>query len=184
VAALDPAHLVFHDESCATTEMTRRYGWAPRGARVREGVPLSHWRTLTVLGAVSVKGLVGAMSVEAPTDREVFFAYLDQVLCPQLRLGDVVIMDNLAVHKVAGVRERIEATGAQLCYLPPYSPDLNPIESGWAAVKQRLRRVGARTVAAVEAALPAALTAFSPAQAAACFRHCGYPGATSSGELL
>lgn len=137
-------------------------------------MPASHWRTLTVLGALSAAGLVGVMTVPAPTDREVFLTYLEEVLCPQLRAGDVVVMDNLAVHKVAGVRERIEAAGAHLLYLPPYSPDLNPIEFFWAQLKHGLRALRARSVEALEQAVASLLPALPPRLAAACFAHCGY----------
>ena len=116
---INPAQLVFVDESGITTEMTRRYGRALHGARVDEGVPAGHWRTLTVLGAVSISGWVAVMSVEAATDGDVFLAYLEHVLCPQLKPGQLVVMDNLGAHKVDGVRELIEHTGASLCYLPP-----------------------------------------------------------------
>ena len=114
------------------------------------------------------------MTVEAATDTDVFQAFLDHVLCPALKPGDVVVMDNLAAHKVAGVGEKIRATGARLLYLPPYSPDFNPIEKCWAQLKQYLRAAKARTIPALEQALAVALTALTPDQAAACFRHCGY----------
>jgi len=108
---------------------------------------------LTILGAMDHTGLVAAMTVEAATDRDVFLAYLDQVLCQKLRAGHVVIMDNLSAHKVDGVRQRIEACGASLLYLPPYSPDLNPIEKAWSKLKTGLRAVEARTVEALEQAI-------------------------------
>ena len=98
---------------------------------VREGTPGGHWRTLTLLGALTVQGLRAPMTIESPTDGDVFLAYLEQVLCPQLQPGQVVIMDNLSAHKVDGVRSLIEARGAELLYLPPYSPDFNPIEQAW-----------------------------------------------------
>lgn len=166
-------NLIFLDESGITTEMTRRYGRVLGGRRVPEGTP-GRWRTLTVLGAVSLDGWIATMTVEAPTDGEVFLAYLDQVLCPHLKPGHVVVMDNLAAHKVTGVRERIQSTGATLRYLPPYSPDFNPIELCWAQLKQRLRALKARTMISLEAVLKDALHALIPAQAAACFQHCGY----------
>ncbi len=115
--------------------MTRRYGRATRGERVHEGTPAGHWRTLTVLGAIRQSGWVAAMTIEAATDGDIFQAYLEQVLCPQLRPGDIVVMDNLSAHKVAGVRELIEQAGAGVLYLPPYSPDFNPIEMCWAKFK-------------------------------------------------
>jgi transposase len=171
---MDPAQLIFVDESGVTTEMTWHYGRALHGARVEEGVPASRWRTLTVLGAVGVSGWVATMSIEAPTDGDVFRAYLEHVLCPQLKPGQLVVMDKLGAHKVDGVRELIERTGAALCYLPPYSPDFNPIEKCWAQVKQKLRALKTRSVAALQQALPEALFTVSSQNAASYFRHCGY----------
>jgi len=171
---IDPRQLVFVDESGATTEMTRRYGRAPCGERAREATPAGHWRTLTLLGAMTTEGLLATMTIESPTDGDVFVAYLDQVLCPRLQPGHIVVMDNLAAHKVAGVRERIEAAGAQLLYLPPYSPDFNPIEKCWGKVKQSLRSAKARTLEALEAAVGEALTTITPQNASAWFRHCEY----------
>jgi len=136
VKEIEPDRLVFVDESGATTEMTRRYGRAPCGERVREATPAGHWSTLPLLGAMSREGMVASMTVESPTDGDVFLAYLDHVLCPALRPGQVVVMDNLSAPKVEGVRERIEAAGAQLLYLPPYSPDFNPIEQAWSKLKR------------------------------------------------
>jgi hypothetical protein len=121
-------------------------------------------------GSRKVRPAAGAL----PTDGEVFLAYLEQVLCPKLRPGQVVVMDNLAAHKVEGVRERIESPGATLRYLPPYSPDFNPIELCWAQLKPHLRALQARTMISLEVALADALQALIPAQAAACFQHCGY----------
>jgi transposase len=154
--------------------MTRRYGRGLRGERVREGVPAGRWRSLTLLGAVSTSGWVAAMSIEAPTDGDVFLAYVEHVPCPQLKAGQMVVMDNLRAHKVDGVRELIENTGATLCYLPPYSPDFNPIEQCWAQVKQKLRKLKARSVAALEQALGETLPAVTPSHISAYFRHCGY----------
>jgi len=154
--------------------MTRRYARAPRGERVGEGVPVGHWHTLTLLGALTSEGLLAAMTVDSPTDGDVFLAYLEQVLCPRLRPGQIVIMDNLAAHKIDGVREQIESVGAQLLYLPPYSPDFNPIEPAWSKVKQLLRGAKARTVEVLETALAQALSAITPQNASAWFAHCGY----------
>jgi len=154
--------------------MTRRYGRALHGTRVDEGVPAGRWRTLTVLGAVSLSGWVAVMSVEAATDGDVFLAYLKHVLCPQLKPGQLVVMDNLGAHKVDGVRELIEQAGASLCYLPPYSPDFNPIEKCWAQVKQKLRALKARSVTTLQQALDEALETLTPENAANYFRHCGY----------
>lgn len=154
--------------------MTRRWGRIAGGARLPDAVPAGHWRTLTLLGAVSISGWVATMTVEAPTDGAVFLAYLEHVLCPQLRAGQIVIMDNLRAHKVAGVRELIEATGAKLLYLPPYSPDFNPIEKCWAQLKQYLRAAKARSVLALEQAIGPALATLTSHQTQAYFRHCGY----------
>jgi transposase len=171
---IEAERLIFLDESGVTTEMTRRYGRARRGDRVPEATPGGHWRTLTVLGAIRCEGWVATMTIEAATDGDVFLAYLDQVLCPQLRPGDVVVMDNLGAHKVDGVRARIQATGAEVRYLPPYSPDLNPIEKCWFQVKQRLRAIKARSIVPLEQGLAEALAVVTPQNIKAYFRHCGY----------
>ena len=110
--------------------MTRRYARGLGGARIAEATPEGRWKILTILGAMSTRGMIAAMTIEEATDRDIFLAYLDQVLCPKLGPGDVVVMDNLSSHKVKGVRERIEAAGAELLYLPPYSPELNPHREG------------------------------------------------------
>ena len=116
---------VFLDESGITTEMTRLYGRTEGGERVNDSAP-ARWRSLTILGAVALDGWTATMTIEAATDTDVFLAFLDHALCPKLKPGDVVVMDNLRAHKVAGVLDRIQAAGAELLYLPPYSPDLNP----------------------------------------------------------
>jgi len=151
--------------------MTRNYGRAPRGQRVNEATPQGRWEVLTMLAALTVRGLEAPMTM---TDGDIFLAYLEQVLCPRLRPGQGVIMDNLSAHKVAGVREQIEATGARLIYLPPYSPDFNPIEQAWSKVKQILRSLKARTAEALEAAVAEALAAVTAANAIAWFSHCGH----------
>jgi len=165
---------VFLDESGASTQMTRNYGRAARGERVQEGTPHSHWSTLTMLAALTTRGLQAPMTIESPTDGDVFLSYLEQVLCPQLQPGQLVIMDNLSAHKVAGVRQLIAATGAHLIYLPPYSPDFNPIEQAWSKIKQLLRSAKARTMAALESAIAEALAAITAENALAWFSHCGY----------
>jgi transposase len=165
---------VFQDESGATTEMTRRYGRAPSGERVAEGTPAGHWRTLTLLSAMSLEGVLAAMTVESPTDGDVFLTFVEQVLCPRLRPGQVVVMDNLPAHKVDGVRSLIEAVGAELLYLPPYSPDFNPIEQAWSKIKQQLRSAKARTLETLEAAITQALAQITIQNASAWFAHCGY----------
>ncbi len=150
--------------------MTRRYARAPRGVRVHETTPEGNWKILTILGAMSLRGMIATMTVEAATDADIFLAYLDHVLCPALQSGDVVIMDNLSSHKVAGVRERIEAAGAELLYLPPYSPDLNPIEKAWAKLKHLLRTAKARTAEALQQAIAELLPTIRPQDAEAWFR--------------
>jgi transposase len=130
---------VFLDESGVTVGMTRRFARCVGGRRVREGTPESNWKVVTILAAMSLRGMIAPMTIEAATDTDIFLAYLDHVLCPVLRPGDVVVMDNLSSHKVEGVRSRIQAVGADVLYLPPYSPDLNPIEKAWSKLKQILR---------------------------------------------
>jgi transposase len=158
------------DESGVSTQMTRTYARARRGERIHDAVPGGHWKMLTILGAMDRDGMLATMTVEAATDREVFLAYLDEVLCPRLRPGHVVVMDNLSAHKVDGVRQRIEACGASLLYLPPYSPDLNPIEKAWSKLKQGMRAVEARTVEALHTAVADLLPTISPTNASAWFR--------------
>jgi transposase len=172
LGTIPPEKLIFLDESGVTTRMTRLYARAPGGTRVHEGAPEGDWKILTILGAMSTRGIIAAMTIEAATDREIFLAYLDEVLCPQLQPGDVVVMDNLSSHKVDGVRQRIEARKAELIYLPPYSPDLNPIEKAWSKLKQILRQVKARTAEALDQAIAAAIPEISPANAQAWFRLC------------
>lgn len=165
---------MFLDESGVTTEMTRRYGWGPGPERVCEAVPAGHWRTLTVLGALTTQGVLASLTIESPTDGDVFRAFLEQVLAPRLQPGHLVILDNLAAHKVEGVRPLIESRGAQLLYLPPYSPDFNPIEQAWSKLKQLLRAVKARLLEQLEPAVGHAIAAITPENARAYFRHCGY----------
>lgn len=154
--------------------MTRQWGRAPKGQRIAEATPQGKWKVLTTLGAMSLRGMEAVMTIESATDAEVFLSYVEEVLCPRLKAGDVVLMDNLSAHKVAGIRELIEARSAQLMYLPPYSPDLNPIEKAWSKFKQFLRSAKARTSDALDQAITAALKTISSDNAAAWFRHCGY----------
>lgn len=165
---------MFLDESGVTTEMTRRYGWGPRSERVSEAVPAGHWRTLTVLAALTTSGVLASMTIESPSDGDVFLAFVEPVLAPRLEAGHVVVLDNLAAHKVPGIRQLIENRGAQLLYLPPYSPDFNPIEQAWSKLKQLLRAVKARMLDQLEPAIAQAIAAITPQNAQAFFRHCGY----------
>jgi len=162
--------LIYLDESGVTTQMTRSYARCLGGARIAEATPESNWKILTILGAMSMRGIIAAMTIEEATDTDIFLAYLDHVLCPKLRPGDVVVMDNLSSHKVQGVRERIAAAGAELLYLPPYSPDLNPIEKAWSKLKQLLRSVKARTKEALDQAISELLPQITPDNAQAWFR--------------
>ena len=141
---------------------------------MREATPGGHWRTLTLLGAMTARGLLATMPIESATAGDVFLAYLDQVLCPRLQPGQVVVLDNLSAHKVSGVRERIEAAGAALPYLPPYSPDCNPIEQAWSKIKEHLRSAKARTLEILEVVVAQALASVTAHNASAWFRHCGY----------
>jgi len=154
--------------------MTRLWGRAPKGERIDEATPQGHWKVLTTLGALSLRGIEAVMTIESPTDGEVFTAYVEQVLGPKLKPGDTVVLDNLSAHKVAGIRELIENCGAHLLSLPPYSPDLNPIEPAWSKFKQFLRAAKARTAEALEQAITEALKTITADNAAAWFRHCGY----------
>ena len=171
---LDPRRLVFLDETAANTKMTRLYGRARRGQRVVGRAPHGHWKTTTFLAALRHDGLSAPLVVDGPMNADVFLAYVQQHLAPTLSEGDVVIMDNLASHKRAGVREAIAARGASLVYLPPYSPDFNPIEQVFAKVKSLLRKLEARTIPLLESALGTMLDHFAPAECTNYFRHCGY----------
>ncbi len=174
IATVPPQKLKFLDESGVTTQMTRLWGRAPRGERVQEATPDGRWQVLTTLGTMSLRGMKAVMTVASATDGDVFHAYVEQVLCVTLQAGDVVVMDNLSAHKVAGIRELMAARGAQLVYLPPYSPDLNPIEQAWSKFKQFLRTAKARTAEALDQAITEALKTITADNAQAWFRHCGY----------
>ena len=150
--------------------MTRRYARTAGGARIHEATPEGNWKILTILGAMSLRGMIATMTIEEATDADIFLAYLDQVLCPALKQGDVVVMDNLSSHKVNGVCERIEATGAEVLYLPPNSPDLNPVEKAWSKAKQLLRAAKARTKQALDQAITELLPLITQENAEACFR--------------
>jgi transposase len=157
--------------------MARVFGRAARGQRCPAGVPQGHWKTTTFTAGLRMDGLVAPMLLDGPMDGAAFLAYVRQVLAPTLRHGDTVIMDNLPAHKVAGVREAIEAAGAQLLYLPSYSPDLNPIEMAFAKLKSILRTAAARTVDALWQTIADALAQFTPQECANYFTAAGYvPG--------
>jgi transposase len=173
-ATLDLRRVKFIDESGINLAMTRLYGRAPRGERVLGSAPQNYGQNVTILGALSCTGLEAVMTVEGATDADVFRAYVGVVVCPTLRAGDIVIADNLSAHKAAGVQEAIAAKGARLLYLPPYSPDLNPIERCWSKIKTCLRAAKARTREALDEAVTRALATVTGADARAWFAHCGY----------
>ena len=143
---LDPERLVFIDETGASTKMTRLRGRAPRGERCVAPIPHGHWKTTTFSAGLRLGGMVAPMVLDEAMDGDAFRAYIEQVLLPELKNGDVVIMDNLPAHKVTGVRMAIEGAGARLIYLPPYSPDFNPIEMAFSKLKALLRKAAARTI--------------------------------------
>jgi transposase len=165
---------VFIDETWATTAMARRYGRARRGTRLVAAVPQGHWKTTTFIAALRHDGLTAPCVFDGAINGVRFLAYVKQALAPTLRAGDVVVLDNLKAHKVKGVREAIAATGARLLYLPPYSPDFNPIEQVFAKLKALLRTAARRTLDALWRAIGHALDAFTPAECTNYFANAGY----------
>jgi transposase len=160
--------------------MARLRGRAQKGERLRAGIPQGHWKTTTFVAGLRLTGMVAPMVLDGPMNGAAFLAYVQQVLAPELKPGDIVIMDNLSSHKGPAVRAAIEAAGAHLLYLPPYSPDFNPIENAFAKLKQGLRDWAARTVAGVYGALRDIVTRFAPDECAAYFQHAGYAPATAA----
>jgi transposase len=159
---MNPAQLVFIDETWATTNMTRLRGRCQRGKRLVAAVPHGHWRTSTFVAGLRTTGLSAPLVLDGAMNGDAFRAYVEQILAPTLAHGDIVIMDNLGSHKVAGVRDAIEARGARLLYLPPYSPDFNPIERSFAKLKTLLRKAAARTREALWNAIGQFLSRFLP----------------------
>ena len=180
LAGIAPNDLVFLDETGANTALQRTHGYAPKGERVVASAPLGGWQTVTFVGALTAGGLVAPWALEGAMNGGWFLAYVEQVLVPALRPGMVVVMDNLPCHKVRGVEEAIRAAGCRLEYLPPYSPDLNPIENAFSKLKRALRDWAARTAQGVCAGLRRLVTRFSPAECLNYFRHCGYSLATAA----
>lgn len=170
ICQVPPDKLIYLNESGVTTSMTRLYGRCAGGRRIHEATPGGHWKILTILSAMSTRRMIATMTIEEPTDADIFLAYIEHVLCPELRLGDVVVMDNLSSHKAPGVRAWIELQGAELIYLPSYSPDLNPIEKAWAKLKQLLRSTKARTKDALDQAITDLLPQITAEDALAWFR--------------
>lgn len=171
---LDPQRLVFIDETGASTKLARLYGRAPRGQRCRAPIPHGHWKTTTFTGALRLTGLTAPMVLDGPMNAAAFQAYVEQVLVPTLMPGDIIVMDNLPAHKPARVRHAIEATGALLLYLPPYSPDFNPIELAFAKLKATLKKAAARTVAQLWDAIAQGLATFTPTECRNYFAAAGY----------
>ncbi len=165
----------FIDEAGSNIAMTRMYGRAAPGMRVVETVPQNYGKNVSMLAAISLGGIEAPMTISGAVDGLVFLEYVKQVLCPTLQAGDVVVMDNLSAHKVKGVKEAIESCGAKVLYLPPYSPDLNPIEKCWSKIKTYLRQAKARTREALEQALKEALLLITKEDAEGWFTSCGYP---------
>jgi transposase len=171
---LDPAKLVFIDETGLNTKMARLRGRSLKGERCRAAIPHGHWKTTTFTGALRLTGMTAPMVLDSAMNGDAFRAYVEQVLAPTLCPGDVVIMDNLPAHKAAGIRETIEAVGAKLRYLPPYSPDFNPIENAFSKLKALLRARAERTIDALWDAVGEIVTLFSPSECANYFAACGY----------
>jgi len=170
IRATPSERLIFLDESGVTTAMTRLYARRPDGRRIHEATPGGHWKIMTILAAMRLGGITAAMTIEEATDGDIFLAYVEQVLCPTLAAGDIVIMDNLGAHKVKGVEELVQARDATVLYLPPYSPDLNPIEKAWAKIKQFLRSSCPRNTDALQQAISEAIALITAEDAQAWFR--------------
>lgn len=172
--SLDPDKLVFIDESGVQGNMTRLYGRLIGGERLKESAPGGHWNITTLLSAIRHDGSTESMTIQGATTAEVFKAYIVKILCPTLRPTDIVILDNLSSHKDPGIREAIEKTGATLKYLPPYSPDLNPIENMWSKIKAMLRKLKARGGRQLAIAIKKAFMTITASDAAGWFKSCGY----------
>jgi len=175
----DVRHYVFLDECGVATDLLRRYGRSPRGERLHDHTPCSHWETQTVIAALRLEGLTAPAVFDGPIDNVSFLAYVEQILAPSLRRGDVVVLDNLAVHKQAAVRAAIEQVGAHLRFLPPYSPDFNPIEQAFAKLKAFLRAARPRSFDHVLALVATALGLFTPSECRNYVRNCGYRVSTT-----
>jgi transposase len=174
VPEFDLRRVTFIDESGVNISMTRLYGRAPRGERVVGSAPQNYSENVTMLGALSATGLVALMTVDGATDGKVFTTFVREVLAPTLREGDIVVLDNLGAHRSQAARAAVEEKGARFVFLPPYSPDLNPIERCWSKIKTALRAAKARTREALEEAIKQAIAKVSESDARAWFKHCGY----------
>jgi transposase len=171
---LDASRLVFIDETWASTNMARRHGRCPRGERLRVGVPYGHWKTTTLVAGLRLTGIAAPFVLDGPINRVAFETYVEKVLVPELRKGDIVIMDNLSSHKGQRVRQMIEAAGADLLFLPPYSPDFNPIENAFAKLKAHLRKAAERTVDGLWSAIGRIIDLVTPTECRNYFNAAGY----------
>jgi transposase len=176
---LDPARLVFLDETAAKTDMTRTHGYAPCGQRLEGEAPYRRWQTTTFLGALRAEGFIAPLVVDGAMTSALFLAYVRRVLVPELQPGDIVVMDNLNCHTQKGVRAALEAAGCRALYLPAYSPDLNPIELAFSKLKRLLRKAAERTVEGLWSALGRLLDHFGPDECRHYFRHRGYTATPS-----
>jgi len=167
-------NLVFIDESGAKTNMTRLYSRAKQGQRAVDDAPSGHWSTTTMISSMRLDGSTACMVVDGATSKDIFQAYVEHILLPTLKAGDIVVLDNLSAHKNKTVREMIESVGAELWFLPPYSPDLNPIEKMWSKIKAILRTLKARTEETLINAIAKALDAITASDAKGWFKSCGY----------
>jgi len=165
---------VFIDETGTSTKMARRYGRSPRGQRCRAPVPHGHWKTTTFVGALRLAGMTAPMVLDGAMHGAAFLAYVEQLLVPTLKPGDIVVMDNLPAHKPIAVRQAIAAAGAELRFLPPYSPDFNPIEMAFSKLKAFLKKTAARTVEDLFDAITQGIDAFTPAECHNYFAAAGY----------
>jgi transposase len=179
----DFGRVLFLDETGAMTSLVRTHGRSPTGERCVADAPAGHWKTVTAVAAIRTSGLTASATMPHAMDGELFLTYVELALVPTLCPGDVVVMDNLPGHRLPKVRQLIEAAGATLLYLPPYSPDFNPIEMIWSKVKRLLRSIAARTVDALHEAFGQAMDAVTPHDIAGCFEHCGYAATTSGAPL-
>src|ERR1700751_1731511 len=171
---LDTTRLVFIDETAVTTNMVRLNGWNPRGERLIADAPMGHWDTVTFIAGLRQTGIVAPMLIKGAMNGEAFLAYIEQCLAPTLQRRDIVVIDNVSFHKVAGVEEAIEARGAELRYLPEYSPDLNPIEMVFHPLKALLRKAAERTVNGLERCVRSFIRGLKPSECRGYFRHSGY----------
>lgn len=171
---LDPERLVFIDETGTSTNMARLRGRARRGERLVGKIPHGHWKTTTFVAGLRSDALTAPCVIDGPMNGNTFLAYVEQILAPSLKPGDIVVLDNLSAHKVAGVREAVEAAGARVLYLPPYSPDFNPIEQLFAKIKALLRKAAERSVDGLWSRIASLLDAFTPQECANYLRNVGY----------